>query len=200
MKKRIFNPLFLFAFFVCLCINQQNHILAQSYEDYYKQFPAITAKMTWDTPTMEKYPQSDKPTLDEKFYGLIGGKGNGKGKWGTENAYSGRKALYPLGKIEVGKTIIVFILSVSNSYVANDNTQMSLDAFCYEKKTGNLLRGGIQFYLAAFGGDVKYQKFMYTSTVNIDTKGITIDQKEEKTNEITKKTYRFKSVGLDMVF
>ncbi len=193
MKKSVFISLVVALFVVFI----SNQIKAQTYAEYYAQFPTITTKTTWDNATILAYPESNKPKLDQKFYGLVGGKGNGKGKWGTADAYTSRQILYPLGKIETGSSVIVFVLALSGSYVADDNTQMSIDAFCYEKKTGNLLRGGINFYLIAYGGDVKYGKFMYKGNAVIDPKTLSTEVIEQD-GKSTKRTYKFKSSGLDL--
>ena len=150
------------ALYACLLfLNAQ----AQTFQEYLAEFPTITGMTTWQDADMLAYPSSDKKVLDPKYYTLIGG----GGEWGNRSIeYRDNTKAYPLGKIEKGGTVIVFILATSSAYKADDNTQMAIDVFSYNKKNGNLLRGGRASYFMAFGGDAAGNTFMYAGKVETD--------------------------------
>lgn len=184
---------------LCFCILFCVNVNAQTYAEYFNQFPLIKSQTTWDAKTIDEYPENGKPVLDEKYYGLIGGKGNGKGKWGQDEMYTFKpKALYPLGRVEVGGCVYVFILAVPTSYEKGVNTKKTIDMFYYEKKTGNMMQGGVNFMFGFFGGETRFN-FQYTGSVSTDGKTLTKihSQTDEKT--VTTQIYKLKSSGTSLV-
>ncbi len=195
MKKLFLSALFSVFIF--------NNINAQTYAEYFNQFPLITKNTTWDANMMENYHTLGKPKLDDKFLPLVGGKGNGKGKWATkQDVYMSmdiERGLYPLGRVEVGNCVYVFIFKAPKS--DSKDTQCTIDMFFYEKKTGNMMQGGVNFMFAFFGGiSDQYQTFKHKGSITTD--GKTLIKVEERTDEPSQKrtlTYKLKSSGTDLI-
>ncbi len=140
---------------------------AQTFEAYIALFPAINSLTTWQDADIAAMPASAKTIISKDFYSFIGG----GGQWGNKDAgYTGEAKLYPIGKVEIGGTVVVFIAATTYGYKADYDTQMTIDAFSYNKKTGALLRGGRSSYVFSVGGDPKTNTFMYTGKVETDGK------------------------------
>lgn len=191
IKKQIIG--LLFSIFIFTNIN------AQTYAEYFNQFPLIKSQTVWDQAAMNAYPENEKPALDEKYYGLIGGKGNGKGKWGKDDILTFKpKALYPLGRVESGNCVYVFMLEVPTSYEKGRNTKKKINMFYYEKKTGNMMRGGVNFMLGFFGGEERFN-FQHTGSISTDGKILTKIYSDTENKKVTTEIYKLKSSGTDMV-
>lgn len=146
--------LFLFALLVGNLPTQ-----AQTFADYLAQFPAITSAKTWQDTEIAALPISGKK-LDMQYFSFLPN---------TTYSSSG-KGVYPLGKIESGSTVTVFVAAPSTGYRADYNTQISVDTHSYNKKTGKPLRISTNFYLFSVGGDPETKTFMYTGKLETDGK------------------------------
>ena len=157
MKKHILSFLFLFLFWGASWGN------AQTFQEYLDQFPTVNTATTWQDAAIAGLPTSGKSTLPAHLHKfIVGGE-----QWSTR--YSINK-LYPVGKIEVGGAVTVFIAATSLTYNLNTNTQISVDAFSYNKKSGAMLSSGKMFYLFSVGGDLETKAFMYTGKIETDGK------------------------------
>ncbi len=189
MKKRFLTLVVL----LCLYIFPAK---AQSFQEYIQEFPLITKELTWKDTELAKYPiDNQKKILDDKYRGLVGG----TGEWGQngEDIY-GTRVLYPLGRIESGSAVIVFFLTKSSGYKEDYDTQISVDSFAYNKKSGDLLRGGMNHYMLSVGGDVTTRKFMYTGMMTVSPEYVTIEQTGE--GDVITKNERYKVTGKGLSF
>ena len=156
IKPFCMKYLFLFALLVGILPAQ-----AQTFEEYLAQFPAITSAKTWQDSDIASLPTKGTK-LDAQYFSFIGG--------GKPTTYSADKSVYPLGKIEAGNTVIVLLAVPSSSYRADYDTQISVDTYSYNKKSGKLLPVGMNFYLFSVGGDPVTNTFMYTGKLETDGK------------------------------
>jgi hypothetical protein len=148
---------FLFAFMSVML--SPAPIQAQTFQEYIALFPLINGATTWTDTQIAALPTSDKPTMDSKFNAFIGG---------TGYTFDIQK-VYPLGKVEVGNTVIVFIAATSTGYNPATNTQIAVNSYAYNKKTGKSV-GVFQSYVFSVGGAPDNLAFMYTGKMETDGK------------------------------
>jgi len=116
---------------------------------------------------------------------------------GSNFSYNDDSKCYPLGKIESGSSVTVFIAATSMSYKTDYNTQISLDAYSYNKKTGVLIRGALHSYLFSVGGNPVSNTFMYTGKVETGGKTwLKVYQTGSGTAVIKQHAYKISGKGL----
>lgn len=149
-----------YLFFVSLLVSILP-VQAQTFQDYLAQFPPINGAKTWQDSEIASLPTKGTK-LEAKYFSFIGG--------GNPTTYSDGRSVYPLGKIELGNTVIVLLAVPSLGYRADYDTQISVDTYSYNKKSGKLLPVGMNFYLFSVGGDPVTNTFMYTGKLETDGK------------------------------
>lgn len=167
----------------------------QPYVEYFDLFPTLTETTTFTSEEMLTYPKSDKKMLSSSYFNLI----RGTGEWGpSRDMYTGREKIYPLGKIELSKTVTVIFLELVLSYEEGDNTQMKISVMTY-KKDGTALRAEYRDGLIYFGGDAKNNTFMYSGKFETDGKSW-IKTIQTGTGDVMKHnhTYSISSKGLSL--
>lgn len=184
IKPFCMKYLFLFALLVGILPAQ-----AQTFEEYLAQFPAITGAKTWQDSDIASLPTQGKK-LEGKYYSFIGG--------GRPTTYSpDTRSVYPLGKIESGNTVTVFLAVPTTGYRADYDTQISVDAYSYNKKKGTLVNVGMNFYLFVVGGDPVTHTFMYTGKLETDGKTWLKVHQTGTGSAVTKKhAYKISGKGL----
>lgn len=180
MKKTTF-----LTFLLCLfCLSAK----AQAFQEYLALFPTLTTNVVWTGDDLEKARKTGK-NIPVKVQNFINGQ---FAAVGTITDYC-----FPIGKLEIGGTFIVFFAQHSLDYQEIENTQISLNARVYDKK-GKILGGGIQNYMASNGGVPNRFSYSFVASLDFKARKLVLDQTASDKSMEQILTYRLTKKGFDL--
>lgn len=180
MKKLTYLTLLLCFF----CLSAK----AQTFQEYLDLFPTLTTNVVWTGDDLEKARQSRKnvPAKLQKFVNAQ-----------FLDVRITSESCFPLGKLEIGGSYIVFFAEHSVGYDEKENSQIALNARVYDKK-GKILGGGVQNYLASSGSVPNRFSYSFVATLDFKAKKLVLDQTASEKSMEQILTYKLTKKGFDL--